>query len=94
MLKDECSFPDVLCDGGDAPANFLCHSVAMSCYVPDVSTSNAYVSASHFSILVNFVLCSFIGSAPGLLAVLLMCDYTCIGNCHSKPCAFLWPTAG
>jgi len=24
MLEEECCFPGVLCDGGDAPANLLC----------------------------------------------------------------------
>ena len=68
VLENECCFPDVLCDGCDEPAIFLCqfngHVVpCTSClyrkWVEDVSTDQ-------FGILVILVLCCLKGCCTWL----------------------------
>lgn len=84
MLEEECSFPGVLCDGGDAPANLVsaqwpCSAMwQLSIYGRWIEN----VSAGQFGILVNLVLCCLMGCctwfsscAVPMLGLLCMCYY-------------------
>jgi len=74
MLEEECCFPGVLRDGGDAPANLLCqlngHFVVCATCVHGKWIEN--VGAGQFAILVNLVLCCIIGCCNWRIIIIII----------------------
>jgi len=84
-LEEECCFLGVLRDGGDASANLLCqlngHVVPCASCLHRKWIEN--VGAGQYGILVDFVLCCFVGCCTWLTCCAAIVGLRiCSGICH------------